>query len=447
MKRWLMILLSLLLLVPTAAAEERERVRVAVIDTGVSTYVVNAANLDVGHNYLLPDRGTEDGYGHGTAVSAIIVGSKRMGITGICPQAVIVPLVWVWRDDTGVPVQGDVSVAARAIRDAVDLYHCRVINLSAGTALDDSALCQAVAYAEEQGALVVSCAGNDGSDSVYYPGGYDTVLCVGASNAAGTDLAAFSNAHAQVDLLAPGEELRVATHTGGTMMAEGTSYATASVSGAAALLLSRDPGLTPLQLRDILCQTARDIGPEGYDPQSGWGVLDLEAALARLENPSAALWDVSPEDYYHDAAHWAVEQGFLDADEGDLFDPDRPCTQGQVITSLWRASGASGGEEGAMAWAVDRGLLSGEEASAFAPEAICTRAKAVSLLHRLAGGVPAEHSRTLDDVPADAAYVDAVLWAYRRGITAGTGPTTFGPEEPCTRAQFATFLHRFFNGV
>ena len=46
------------------------------------------------------------------------------------------------------------------------------------------------------------------------------------------------------------------------------------------------------------------------------------------------------------------------------------------------------------------------------------------------------------DVPADAYYYDAVLWAAKNGITSGTTDTTFFPNAPCTRAQIVTFLYR-----
>ena len=47
------------------------------------------------------------------------------------------------------------------------------------------------------------------------------------------------------------------------------------------------------------------------------------------------------------------------------------------------------------------------------------------------------------DVPADAYYYDAVLWAVKEGITNGTSKTTFSPDEKCTRGQMVTFLYRY----
>ena len=48
------------------------------------------------------------------------------------------------------------------------------------------------------------------------------------------------------------------------------------------------------------------------------------------------------------------------------------------------------------------------------------------------------------DIPADAYYYDAALWAAENGITKVTNNTTFSPGASCTRAQIVTFLYRYF---
>jgi len=49
------------------------------------------------------------------------------------------------------------------------------------------------------------------------------------------------------------------------------------------------------------------------------------------------------------------------------------------------------------------------------------------------------------DVPENAYYRDAVLWALREKITTGLSAESFGPANVCTRAQIVTFLYRFYN--
>lgn len=95
-------------------------------------------------------------------------------------------------------------------------------------------------------------------------------------------------------------------------------------------------------------------------------------------------------------------------------------------------------------WAVNMGITAGTSPVRFSPQQPCTRAQAVTFLYR-AAGMPSEsfEAGKFTDVSADAYYADAVAWAVADGITEGTSPTTFSPDAPCTRAQIVTFLHRF----
>lgn len=58
------------------------------------------------------------------------------------------------------------------------------------------------------------------------------------------------------------------------------------------------------------------------------------------------------------------------------------------------------------------------------------------------GVTPSANTLSFTDVPADAYYYDAVMWAVQNGITSGTSDTTFSPGQTCTRAQIITFLYR-----
>ena len=97
----------------------------------------------------------------------------------------------------------------------------------------------------------------------------------------------------------------------------------------------------------------------------------------------------------------------------------------------------------AVLWAVQEGITNGTSATTFSPDMTCTRAQAVTFLWRAAGSPEPESSAMpFEDVAADAYYYDAVLWAVENGITAGTTATTFAPNATCTRAQIVTFLWR-----
>ena len=97
----------------------------------------------------------------------------------------------------------------------------------------------------------------------------------------------------------------------------------------------------------------------------------------------------------------------------------------------------------AVLWAAEEGITGGVDATHFAPNATCTRAQAVTFLWRAAGSpAPKSSEMPFTDVAAGSYYETAVLWAVENGITKGTSDTTFTPNAKCTRAQIVTFLWR-----
>lgn len=249
-------------------AKEHQPMRVALIDSGISPIVISAASIGEGKNYALSDRDTADVIGHGTALARLILDSA--------PDVVLVPLVYSTRTAGGKLVQCSVKTVAKIIRDAVDMYDCRIINISAGISQDVPELREAIAYAEEQGVVVVSSVGNTNRTTPelsYYPACYDTVIGVGALRKDGR-VASFSQRKG-VSLVAPGDGLKVVSLKGQTVTASGTSYATAHVTGAVAAILTKSPELTPAEVRKVLYESAQDIGAAGFDAESGYGVLRL----------------------------------------------------------------------------------------------------------------------------------------------------------------------------
>lgn len=97
----------------------------------------------------------------------------------------------------------------------------------------------------------------------------------------------------------------------------------------------------------------------------------------------------------------------------------------------------------AVVWAVEQGITAGTSATTFSPNASCTRAQMVTFLWRAAGS-PAPQGGTdpFVDVQSGTYYYNAVLWAVEQGITAGTSATTFSPNATVTRSQTVTFLWR-----
>ena len=169
--------------------------------------------------------------------------------------------------------------------------------------------------------------------------------------------------------------------------------------------------------------------------------------------------DVHAEDYYYDAVLWAAQKGITGGMSDTLFAPNAACTRAQIVTFLWRAAGspepkalssfadvpADAYYAKAVVWAVENGITEGTSDTTFAPGTICTRAQGAALLYRAAGSPAVSGSAAFTDVPADAYYADAAAWAERKGITGGIGNGLFGPHNNCTRAQIVTFLYRMYD--
>lgn len=262
-------------------ADGQTPVRIAILDSGISTAAIDPESLEGGLNRIKPLSDTEDTIGHGTAVASIIVGSEAAGVEGICPQAVLIPLVYCAADYLGRTENTDAAMVGEMIREAVDTFHCDIINISSASTTDDSSLREAVEYALEQGVIVITCAGNanlTAPDAIYYPGAYDGVICVGSVNAE-RQVSDFSQRGEDIDFVAPGEELPAAAMEGERTSVTGTSYAAAYVTGIVAGILTEQPGLRERSedpsatVLEQLKQRAEDICEPGWDENSGWGAL------------------------------------------------------------------------------------------------------------------------------------------------------------------------------
>ena len=238
---------------------ELEIVRIAVIDTGFSTEAIPEEKREEGKNYVEPEGSAEDTYGHGTAVASVIL-SENVNV-------VLVPLVSnIYEKGKIRQVEND--TLAQVIRDAVDVYQCSIINISAGLALDKEAVREAVKYARKQGVLVVASAGNDydvNGAVKYYPAGYDSVLAVGALTKDGKKVASFSQRGDWVNCYEIGEAVTIKTLSGNTRESDGTSYAAARITAKAAELMQEEPTLTVDELQEMLEAIYVEREPSGRE--------------------------------------------------------------------------------------------------------------------------------------------------------------------------------------
>ncbi|MDT0341290.1 type VII secretion-associated serine protease mycosin [Streptomyces litchfieldiae] len=264
------------------------RVTVAVIDSGVDARHPDLdGQVDRGSEFttVLDEREFEksnpaprqDCEGHGTAVAGLIAARRSHGdrMAGVAPDATVYPVRIADGVDRATP-----RTLAAAIDDAV-AAGAGVINLSLAVPVDHEPIRNAIERALDADVLVVAAAGNEGNAKMY-PAAYDGVLAVGAVGIDGQPLDS-SNAGPWVDLAAIGEDVVVVAPTGeGYRAVDGTSFAAAQVSGAAALVRSRFPDLTAEQVAERLTGSATPLGG-GPNDRTGAGLVDPFGALTHLE--------------------------------------------------------------------------------------------------------------------------------------------------------------------
>ncbi len=230
---------------------------------------------------------------HGTAVASVAAApANGVGIVGVYPQAVL-------QSWDASPVS-NISAFSAVQGVLAGALHCPgVINLSFSGTTPDTLLENAILTAVHNGCLVVASSGNNGQTGNLpsYPASLPHVLTVAATDENDAVLP-FSSASGWVDLAAPGTGIIAAvplSHdpSGYSSGLAGTSFSAPIVSAAAAWVWTVRPTLAASQVADLLRTTARDIGPPGWDSSSGYGIVNIPAALAA---PDPALDPSEPND-------------------------------------------------------------------------------------------------------------------------------------------------------
>lgn len=291
-------------------------VLLAVIDTGIDpahpdlrdNLFVNAGEIagngvdddgngfvdDVtGWDFANGDNDPFDDSFHGTHVSGIAAaaGNNGRGIAGVAWRARILPVKFLAADGIG--------FSADAIRsiDYATLMGARILNSSWGGGAFSNAMFDTISAVDVAGVLFVAAAGNDTENidiEPHYPASYDlpNLIAVAATDAEDR-LGTFSSYGAKAVLLgAPGAGILSTVPGGGYDVVSGTSMAAPMVSGAAALLLSAEPGLTIPEIRARLASSARPVPALQGRTVSG-GRLDLFRLLAHPDTvPPAAVGEV-----------------------------------------------------------------------------------------------------------------------------------------------------------
>ena len=291
---------------------------VAVLDTGVAyrrlgpfRRAPDLFSFVRGYDFIQNDRYPVDLNGHGTHVAGTIAAATNngLGTAGIAYGSRIMPVRTL--DAYG---GGDAVAITRGIRYAVR-HHADVINLSLEfgphvRAADIPYLLAAIRYARRHRVVLTGVAGNEGASSLPYPGRAKGVIAVAATTEDGCQ-AKYSNAGGDVDVAAPGggDDATPAgdawdqtqCHPGVPLRSiyqqtftssparfglpsgfYGTSMAAPHVAGVAALLIASNrlgSRPSPAAVEQRIEQTARDLGPPGFDVRYGHGLIDAAAAL------------------------------------------------------------------------------------------------------------------------------------------------------------------------
>ena len=249
-------------------------VKIAIVDTGIDYNHpdISANYITGGHDWVNNDNDPMDDNNHGTHCAGIAaaVMNNGVGIAGVAQVNVMAEKVL---NSFG---QGTSDSCSNGITHAAD-NGAKVISMSWGSSYPDSLIEDACNYAyNTKGALLVAASGNDGQPQASYPAAYDSVIAVGAINQ-NDQRCSFSNYGSKLELMAPGYQILSTIRNSQYDSYDGTSMACPHVSGVAALVLSKNPGQTNVQIRQILRNSAEDLGPSGWDQEYGYGLVDARA--------------------------------------------------------------------------------------------------------------------------------------------------------------------------
>lgn len=174
-----------------------------------------------------------------------------------------------------------------------------------------------------------------------------------------------------------------------------------------------------------------------------------------VPNPFKDVAKTSP---YYDAIIWAAKEEITTGKTADTFGIDEGCTRAQIVTFLYRAAGSPEVKAdtvnpftdvskdsvyyNAILWAVENGITKGTTDTTFDPNAVCTRGQIVTFLFRASGAEKVATGTNFADVAAGSYCADAVAWAVANKVANGFADGSFRPEATCTRGQAVTFIFR-----
>lgn len=281
--------------------EGSHNVIVAVIDTGIDAshpdlaqniWTDNSQNSNQkihGWDFVnnTPNPVDTHNPGHGTHVAGIIGATinPKTGTSGVAHKISIMAVKYYSDANSGAV---NLTNTVKAIHYAID-HGARIINYSGGGPefSDDEYL--AIKRAESKGILFISAAGNESHNTdivgnQYYPSAYrlSNIISVAATDIQNNLLNSSNWGKNTVDVAAPGANIYSTLPGNKYGYMSGTSQATAFVTGLAALILSKNPSLSPAEVKKIII-TSVDQLPNLKDKLISGGRVNAYAALKNLD--------------------------------------------------------------------------------------------------------------------------------------------------------------------
>ncbi|MGG3254764.1 S8 family serine peptidase, partial [Brevibacillus parabrevis] len=252
-----------------------QRIKIGVLDTGISAH----PDLEIkgGVSYIEGEDDFGDQHGHGTAVAGVIAARDNdFGIVGVAPEAELYAIKVL--DKKG---HGTYSSMIQGIEWAIQ-NRMNILSISAGGYVNSRALHDQIKRANEHGILVIATAGNRGlgEETELFPAQYAETISVGAVDRE-DQRADFSSVGKELDLMAPGVDIRSTAPGGDFQTRSGTSLAAPHVAGAAAVIWSAKGNISSTELRDLLTKSATPLGESRF---YGKGLVHLEKALGQGES-------------------------------------------------------------------------------------------------------------------------------------------------------------------
>lgn len=464
---------------------------IGVIDSGVELHEDFCENIlySLGKDFKEKHPYPIDDNGHGTHVTGILAActNNHVGIKGVIGNSPvdILPLKVLDKNGFG----GDFEVSM-AIHEAID-KKADVINMSLAGKGETLILRDAIKEALKQNIPVVAAAGNwNTSTAKIYPASYPGVITV-AGITENIGKVPSSDFGWEVDISAPGHNI-LSTYIGNQYKPlNGTSMATPYVTGTLALIKLHFPEYDLIQLRSQLFETSVDILDKGFDPYSGYGLLNLTESLNAGVHPKEIEWlsmkDGQPIDLIEQqiigvSSKWIGKKltifandalleerqitsnmepvdlskiktaknsinlsAFITDDERNIFEvdyisiklPNRKQIPFTDVPSGYWASNA-------IIAAAQNGIVNGYQDGAFKPNANISRKHSVLMLNRLFKweNISSFDSPFHDVEGALNMETISILSAHQNHIIKGNIDQNFMPGNNLTRGQMALILAR-----